>query len=975
MALMKDGIEIVECDVKVIPATVTEKKKRGRKSNAEKKEALRKMLEKDDDGNGDDVAVAPSSGKKRGRKKKTDKKAETGECSFSSVVVAVGKGKSNVVEKEVKKKKKDNHGRKRKIILDENDVGKEKKKDNRGRKRKIIVDDVVKKKDNRGRKRKIIVDDVVKKKENRGRKRKIIISSSEDDEQEEEEDGDFVKKEKKELYGRKRKMGNNSKGSYALRSTDGKMKHDCISQEETKVNDAAADDDVVLSRYMLEYLLPYLRQIDLQQMAEKDIEAKILGLSLSEINIKAADCSKDETAYCDNCQTSIFDYHRSCTKCSFDLCLDCSWELRRGKLVGGADPIEFEFINRGRDYLHGGNEERIIRENESHPAVPPHVWSQSGWHANSDGSIACPKANNECDHGFLELKSMLPPNCVSELVCKANQLKETIKLKYAEETLDNSCSCLKVVRNNADDIPDNTRKAAFREHSDDNFLYCPRAIDLHSHEKDLRHFQCHWRKREPVIVSNVLESCTSGLSWDPLVMWRAFHQISDTDHKSFSDVKAIDCLDWCQRNFNVHHFFTGYTNGRKDQLDWPQVLKLDDWPPNLSEERLPHHCVEFISSLPYKEYTDPFKGTLNLALKLPDNVHIKPKTYIAYGFAQELGRGDSVTKLHCDMSDVVNVLTHIAKVELETASITAIKKLKQKHLEQDKRELHGDNHDGDTNVDMLDDPSSSITDSDELNSLDGALWDIFRREDVPKLNEYLNKHFREFRHVHCSPLKQVIHPIHDQTFYLTIEHKKRLKEEYGIEPWTFVQKLGDAVFIPAGCPHQVRNLKSCTKVALDFVSPENVGECVRLTEEIRKLPINHSFAEDTLEVKKMIIHAMLDVVKKLDKERLVVFQYKWEFKVSNPTAEGKSVLHFPKFISTGCSLRQGQPIHVVCDNTKETTCCDVMKNDRKPPQYHIGGGWYEFVRKLKLKDGDKIVFTLDNPPRFLNVRAVRHTGS
>lgn len=29
----------------------------------------------------------------------------------------------------------------------------------------------------------------------------------------------------------------------------------------------------------------------------------------------------------------------------------------------------------------------------------------------------------------------------------------------------------------------------------------------------------------------------------------------------------------------------------------------------------------------------------------------------------------------------------------------------------------------------------------------------------------------------------------------------------GIEPWTFVQKLGDAVLIPAGCPHQVRNLK------------------------------------------------------------------------------------------------------------------------------------------------------------------------
>lgn len=29
----------------------------------------------------------------------------------------------------------------------------------------------------------------------------------------------------------------------------------------------------------------------------------------------------------------------------------------------------------------------------------------------------------------------------------------------------------------------------------------------------------------------------------------------------------------------------------------------------------------------------------------------------------------------------------------------------------------------------------------------------------------------------------------------------------GIEAWTFEQSLGDAVFIPAGCPHQVRNLK------------------------------------------------------------------------------------------------------------------------------------------------------------------------
>ncbi|KAK9087553.1 hypothetical protein Syun_029947 [Stephania yunnanensis] len=32
----------------------------------------------------------------------------------------------------------------------------------------------------------------------------------------------------------------------------------------------------------------------------------------------------------------------------------------------------------------------------------------------------------------------------------------------------------------------------------------------------------------------------------------------------------------------------------------------------------------------------------------------------------------------------------------------------------------------------------------------------------------------------------------------------------GIEPWTFVQQLGEAVFIPVGCPHQVQNLKAAS---------------------------------------------------------------------------------------------------------------------------------------------------------------------
>ncbi|KAI7746875.1 hypothetical protein M8C21_018036 [Ambrosia artemisiifolia] len=51
-------------------------------------------------------------------------------------------------------------------------------------------------------------------------------------------------------------------------------------------------------------------------------------------------------------------------------------------------------------------------------------------------------------------------------------------------------------------------------------------------------------------------------------------------------------------------------------------------------------------------------------------------------------------------------------------------------------------------------------------------------------------------------------------------------------------------------------MQSCTKVAVDFVSPENIQQCLRLTEEFRKLPVNHRAKEDKLEVKKMILYAM-----------------------------------------------------------------------------------------------------------------------
>ena len=48
---------------------------------------------------------------------------------------------------------------------------------------------------------------------------------------------------------------------------------------------------------------------------------------------------------------------------------------------------------------------------------------------------------------------------------------------------------------------------------------------------------------------------------------------------------------------------------------------------------------------------------------------------------------------------------------------------------------------------------------------------------------------------------------------------------------------GTAAFSGAIAIAQVRNLCGCIKIAIDFVAPESVGQCLRLTEERRLLNI------------------------------------------------------------------------------------------------------------------------------------------
>jgi len=159
------------------------------------------------------------------------------------------------------------------------------------------------------------------------------------------------------------------------------------------------------------------------------------------------------------------------------------------------------------------------------------------WTQRENGDIPCPpKMRGGCGCHTLRLKSLFEHNWVSQLI---KEVEEQLKDYKEPEKEDSVCSDCASVANNT-----STRLAAHRADSRENYLYCPTLQE--TQKEGLAHFQKHWSHGQPVIVRNVMEGA-SGLSWEPLTMWRA---LRETTRGKFRDdsktVRAIDCSDWSE---------------------------------------------------------------------------------------------------------------------------------------------------------------------------------------------------------------------------------------------------------------------------------------------------------------------------------------------------------------------------------------------------------------------------------------------
>ncbi|KAJ7047814.1 hypothetical protein C8F04DRAFT_986129 [Mycena alexandri] len=267
----------------------------------------------------------------------------------------------------------------------------------------------------------------------------------------------------------------------------------------------------------------------------------------------------------------------------------------------------------------------------------------------------------------------------------------------------------------------------------------------------------------------------------------------------------IECQTEINKGITVAEFFRDFGNYEGREGCW----KLKDWPPASDfQTAFPELYDDFSQAVPMPNYVRR-DGALNFASHFPLNTigpDLGPKMYNAHANREEVSTKGS-TRLHMDMADALNLMAYAAP-----------------------------GPDGQEGC---------------------AAWDLFRAEDSGAIRQFLRSEFTVTG----------LDPIHSQQVYLDDEKRRQLWEEHGVKSFRVYQKAGEAVFIPAGCAHQVRNLSDCIKVAIDFVSPENIERCEKLTKEFREVNHTKAWKEDVLQLRTMMWFAWLSCCQQEEKMR------------------------------------------------------------------------------------------------------------
>ncbi|KAJ2803406.1 hypothetical protein H4R20_002910 [Coemansia guatemalensis] len=510
---------------------------------------------------------------------------------------------------------------------------------------------------------------------------------------------------------------------------------------------------------------------------------------------------------CDMCATSILAAHYTCSMCALEVCLQCfaEWDdtelIARGRVHDGTQPVPRIAACR-----------RLGRTVDGLRPSATHVRRQFV-RASAFEFEDVQRVQKKVQH-VVQLGRRLCEAGASWLDCAG-----------AVGDAELSVFSARMLR-----ITQRTRHAHVRAPWELPVAY------VEADELSTREFSRLWSRGQVVVVRGLLQKLRAEL-WQPEWWIRNF---------GYELVRVLDCAraaapvagdEWPLRDFfrlfdnddrHAELFGTDASaawDARASQVRGG-ILKLKDWPPAEDfHRRLPEHFKAFVDAIPFPEYTRR-DGVFNLAARLPATAvppDLGPKMYCAYGSSDSKG-GVGTTNLHCDMADAVNIMAYASRGFLRKHSINV------------------------PGIWTRDQEESAIENDQTVHSdrvTAAAVWDIF----PPHVVEHLRKYIRKRTNAEDGD------PIHDQATFLTRPQREELFLQLGGDEgicYRVHQNPGDAVFVPAGSAHQVCNYASAVKVAMDFVSPERVEHCRKLTEEFRNLPLSHPRRSDLLQLNNIL---------------------------------------------------------------------------------------------------------------------------
>ncbi|KAL8130414.1 hypothetical protein V2J09_019569 [Rumex salicifolius] len=619
--------------------------------------------------------------------------------------------------------------------------------------------------------------------------------------------------------------------------------------------------------YLITLVLPILEKFNLEQSMELELEAKSKGSSLSEVEVQQVEVGVKEF---NRCSFSILDLHRSCPNCSYYLCLSCCRESSAS--IGNLLCPSLDLGGCGSSHLAMRSVSPLNYTKELEANAKEAISSHDSPKI-LDASLHCSLCTSMAREGvkvreLLEASQRKHPGD-NFLYCPSIDDDYEILLPHFQRHWRNSHPV--IVR----DIIVNASNVSW-DPTDLFFTYLNMLLDGSENDREeINGSKCtDWFE----VDFSSKESFTGSF------MNADLHVRQQT-----LKLKAKLSSGLCQRSFRDHYAkiydalpIQEYTN------PWSGILNLAAKLVEVSHEPEISPSVyitcgdaeeirrgELVSSLCYSSY-----DLVNILVYASDLQCSAEKinrirTLIRMKHIKDTGGSighdlDNAVTRECseiteDASQPDQTVEGTPLSKGVGASSSCLEDLPVITVRNSPTKAPGSESESDSSNmcsgtgESLEKPDDQLShqDSETCNiekgcsneRPSGSQWDIFRRQDTPKLVEYIRKHSDEF---YGSSNKDV-DPILVGDIFLDSAHKIKLKDEFKIEPWTFTQKLGEAVLIPAGCLYQVKNLKSCVNFTVGFVSPESASECIKLNEKLCNLPADNKAKSSRLEVEKMVL--------------------------------------------------------------------------------------------------------------------------